>query len=162
MSEEMKPVELVSRIEPEEAAKQLIKEEPKTEEVKVVKKPMPLVTRIPNNTVEERKFLILFVGTDEAGDEVRDWIVCSGRNAAYHKIVDMMENDYFIIDLVASRIVAATETMDKAKSLYKYMTYIIENDLINFNDDLETYPDLQEYVGVDIFPEDIEDGIATD
>ena len=68
----------------------------------------------------------------------------------------MMES--YDIDLIESKIIAETESPNKAKSLYTYMSFLIEKELIPLKDG-EFYPDLDDYIDGDIEDYELEDGI---
>lgn len=155
MSDEEERVMLVQRVEEEEKkSEELVKRTNQNQ------KPTMLVQRKPNNDPNRRKFLILFVGYDENDDVITEWSIQIGRQACYDSITSMMENDYCKIDLVESRIVAETETINQAKSLYKYMEHIIENELIPLKDG-EYYPDIDEYMTGDIDDYAYQDGLPS-
>lgn len=135
----------------EEARKKLQEEKNGTESNKppVVHQ---LLTRVETNDVNNRKFLILIVGfyKDNLDKEYRDWVIARGRRGAYDAIMNYMDDDSDIeVDLIESKIIAETEKLDTAKSLYKYMSYIIDNELIELAPG-EFYPDLESYIDGDI------------
>ena len=150
--EEDKAIEKIDKAM--EEARRLTKED----SAQNAQQPVQLVQRVenPQASVEKRKFLILFVGFDENDEEYKDWKVCVGRQDCYDTITLMMES--YDIDLIESKIIAETESPNKAKSLYTYMSFLIEKELIPLKDG-EFYPDLDDYIDGDIEDYELEDGI---
>jgi hypothetical protein len=170
MSEEKKEVvSLVRPIESEEEKKRLMEEAQKQiEKAQDLMEQMeegedgylrvPLVQKAPvkqqkiEKSPEERDFLLLFSGTDENEDEFKHWDIVTGRTAAYDAIVAMLENEGSYFDLVESKIVVEVETIKEMKSMYDFLAYVAEQDLLH----RDRYLDVEEYVG-DVVAEDEEE-----
>lgn len=88
--------------------------------------PRPLVEFVDPNAPKEKEYLILIVGTDENGDEFKDFEFISGRDNAYFYIKGLVEN----IDLYESKIIAANDIVNNAKPVVKFMKYCIDEGLI--------------------------------
>ena len=157
MEENNQPVNLIGKVTSKEEEQKLLK---KAEEAMraaqqlrenavegsdgFVRSPVQLVTAA-KPTPEDREFLLLFIGENTEGDEgseFRHWIIVKGRKAAYYAIKALLMSDYVYIDLVESKIVVDVETIKEMKTMYDFMSYVIEKDLI---DDEDNYVDISEY-----------------
>ena len=91
----------------------------------------------------DKKYLLLFDGEARtSGQEVRDWQIAHGRRNAYELIKIYMENEEITYDLKRSKILVDVEQFKDAKTMFDFMDYVIENDLMGPN---EVYPHLDEY-----------------
>lgn len=88
--------------------------------------PTPMVVFHETDSAESRMYLVLIVGTDENGEEFKDWQFIVGRKTAYDYIKSMVEN----IDLIESRIVVESETISETKTVLQFMKYVLDTGLI--------------------------------
>lgn len=95
------------------------------------------------NDGSDKKYLLLFDGEARtSGQEVRDWQIAHGRRNAYELIKIYMEDEEITYDLKRSKILVDVEKFEDAKTMFDFMDYVIENDLMGPN---EVYPHLDEY-----------------
>ena len=95
------------------------------------------------NDGSDKKYLLLFDGEERtSGQEVRDWQIAHGRRNAYELIKIYMEDEEITYDLKKSKILVDVEQFKDAKTMFDFMDYVIENDLMGPN---EVYPHLDEY-----------------
>jgi len=90
-------------------------------------KPQPMVSFYNPEDQESKMYLVLIVGSDENGDEFKDFEFITGRKAAYEYIKTIVS----YIDLFQSRIVVETETINDTKPVIKFMRYVIDNGLVD-------------------------------
>ena len=95
------------------------------------------------NDGSDKKYLLLFDGEERtSSQEVRDWQIAHGRRSAYELIKIYMEDEEITYDLKKSKILVDVEKFEDAKTMFDFMDYVIENDLMGPN---EVYPHLDEY-----------------
>lgn len=98
--------------------------ETNAEEVEVQQ--VSMITIHKDNDPEIKRYLILIVGTDEDGDDFRDFEFVTGRTAAYNYIKNLVE----VIDLVDSKIVVDSEKIEDMKPVLRFMKYVLDTGLI--------------------------------
>lgn len=98
-----------------------------SEDIKMDKvQQIPMITIHDDKEAEEKRYLILIVGTDEDGDEFRDFEFVTGRTAAYDYIKNLVE----AIDLIESKIVVDSEKIGDMKPVLRFMRYVLDSGLI--------------------------------
>lgn len=159
MSEEIKPRNLIGKITTKEEEEKLmraaeeatrraaeLREQAVEDENGYMRVASPVNQPEQKPSIEEKQFLLLFIGNSTEGDEepeLRYWEIVTGRKEAYYAIKNMLLSDYVDIDLIESKIVVEVETIKELKTMYDFMSYVIYKDLI---DDEQQYIDLDEYI----------------
>lgn len=79
------------------------------------------------------KYLVLYYGTDENGNDMQSFEVLEGRVATYEYIKGMIE----YIDIYESKVIAETASYKDALSVYEYMKHVsqfFEEDSFDIDD----------------------------
>ena len=84
-------------------------------------------------TPKKKTYLILYIGTDEDGKDMKSFEVKEGRKEAFDFIKDIVE----YIDIHESKVLTDNVSYNEAASVYEFMKYvssIIEEDSFDIED----------------------------
>lgn len=69
---------------------------------------------------KKKTYIVLYIGTDEDGNDVKSFEVIVGREETFEFIKGMVE----FIDIHESKVLTDNVTYDKAASVYEFMKYV--------------------------------------
>ncbi len=86
-------------------------------DIKTTKLPPAII--IEGKDPEEKMYLVLYIGTDDEGNEIKSYEDIQGRTATYNFIKGMIE----FIDIYESRVLVETVVLAKALNVYEFMKH---------------------------------------
>ena len=82
---------------------------------------------------EERQYLLLYIASDDKGEDIKSFEFITGRTATYKFIKGIIES----LDIHESKVLVETVTLKEIVSVYDFMKHI--SSLLEDNFDIEDY-----------------------